>query len=381
MCEKYEDYKYSKDPVFPKDIFGYILEFLKCQLTHENNTKQLAKLRLICRQSATGLTWTKLRQLKAIKANLTKIDTLYELRKNKIYIIEYKGDRILFDIDYEICRNFCVPKTANVKTIQAYWRTLYMNRHPEYEYNYYTDQGFSHEENEYDLCTKYDSIIKHQFDQHFIRAIARPVLGDMISMYQQLTEETIFAISDNINWRWASEYQQLSERTIHKFAHKVHWSWASQHQKLSESTIREFADKVNWKVTSQYQKLSESIIREFADKIDWKVASQCQKLSERTIREFADKIDWKVASQYQQLSESTIREFANKIDWEVASQYQQLSESTIREFAHKIDWEVASQYQKMSEAFIREFHAYVYKEYLRLNSLSAEAFINAMFPI
>ena len=188
---------------------------------------------------------------------------------------------------------------------------------------------------------------------------------EVISAYQNLSEDFIREFQDKVNWSYISKYQKLSETFIREFQDKVSWGNISWYQKLSEDFIREFKYEVGWYGISSRQNLSENFIREFQYEVAWEGISEYQKLSEDFIREFQDEVDWSRISENQKLSESFIREFQDKVYWGLISKYQKLSESFIREFQDKVYWGWISTSRRRSNEFIEEFKNRLYRKKIR----------------
>jgi hypothetical protein len=64
---------------------------------------------------------------------------------------------------------------------------------------------------------------------------------DLISCYQELTEEFIAKYKNKLNWNWISQKQKLTEEFIVEYKNKVYWYWIFNRQNLSE----EFKSKYN----------------------------------------------------------------------------------------------------------------------------------------
>ena len=92
-------------------------------------------------------------------------------------------------------------------------------------------------------------------------------LWDMISIFQELSEEFIERHSNEVDWYFISIHQELSESFIERYFDKIDWFWISKHQKLSESFIEKHSDKVDWGMILIFQKLSDGFIKKHSKEV------------------------------------------------------------------------------------------------------------------
>ena len=92
-------------------------------------------------------------------------------------------------------------------------------------------------------------------------------LWDMISIFQELSEEFIERHSKEVDWYFISIHQELSESFIERYFDKIDWFWISKHQKLSESFIEKHSDKVDWGMILIFQKLSDGFIKKHSKEV------------------------------------------------------------------------------------------------------------------
>ena len=94
--------------------------------------------------------------------------------------------------------------------------------------------------------------------------------------------------------------------SVEEFGDKVDWEMVSLYQNCSENFIEEYKDRVDWIFISAYKKnLSEEFIEKYEDRVSWDCISGCQKLSEDFIRRFKSRLrldhllcNWNVSISY-----------------------------------------------------------------------------------
>jgi hypothetical protein len=141
---------------------------------------------------------------------------------------------------------------------------------------------------------------------------------DIMSSCQKLSTtilKLIVTLSNFSEWDDIFIYQKLDKHILlYYIEHNIdiNWKLISIHQDLEEDTISTFSDHLIWKYISQYQHLSESFIEEYKDKVVWNIICKYQKLSYDTLYKWAmnpiinDLIEWDTISYFQTFNKSKI---------------------------------------------------------------------------
>ena len=137
-----------------------------------------------------------------------------------------------------------------------------------------------------------------------------------------------------MNKKVEQELNKIMKRYNYRSIVDVNWNVISIYQQLSEDFIKEFKNKLDWPCVSNYQKLSEDFIREIQDYVNWDCISYKKILSEHFIREFKSKLNWYYISYKQMLSDSFIKEFRSKLDLEAMLKCDRITKKFYYELKH-----------------------------------------------
>lgn len=153
-----------------------------------------------------------------------------------------------------------------------------------------------------------DFYSKHYLSDEFLNEFFYKVDWNYIALHQKISDEFLIENAERIDKRYRGIYAEF-------------WHYISAYQTLSEETIKALYQYVQWEDIIQYQTLSEQFIYTMIYKNSWfdgneniwKHICKFQTLSEKFIDKIKDKVDWFNISRYQMLSEKFIQKYKDNL--------------------------------------------------------------------
>lgn len=218
-----------------------------------------------------------------------------------------------------------------------------------------TNNKFLKKISEYDLI---NLSIKHQkFDENILNYfIINEYIGsdfwDLISQYQQLSNEFINNNSSNLNWRLLSTYQNLSFETIIENLNNINWNYIPLNiisgSIINNDTIKLFENYPIWENIACLKRVTTNILFDnYYDKLNIGAIINLIRFRDLNIDQITKIITgpfkenkelWSHLCENQTLTEKIIDENINFIDWDQLSESFEFTIETLKKYEEYINY-------------------------------------------